>query len=68
MNKFETLAVNKISNERKLKILEYLNKIEVFNSFLSDRLKTSKRFGVEGCDTIISGLSKQSNERRCACR
>jgi len=38
--------------------LEELAKVESFNSFLNDKLKTSKRFGVEGLDSMISGLSK----------
>lgn len=32
-------------------------RVESFNSFLNDKLKTSKRFGVEGLDSMISGLS-----------
>jgi 2-oxoglutarate dehydrogenase complex dehydrogenase (E1) component-like enzyme len=37
--------------------LEELAKVESFNSFLNDKLKTSKRFGVEGLDSMISGLN-----------
>lgn len=59
MNKFEDLAVKtlNIPNDRKLKILKYLNKIEAFNAFLESKLTTSKRFGVEGTDTVISALN-----------
>lgn len=39
-------------------ILEGLTKSEAFNAFLNDKLKTSKRFGVEGLDSMISGLSR----------
>ena len=59
MKKFEQLQSENPTKERKMSIFNNLNKVEVFNSFLNDRLKTSKRFGVEGCDTLISGLSTQ---------
>ena len=59
MNKFEELVVKSLntSSERKLKILDYLNRIEAFNAFLESKLTTSKRFGVEGTDTVISALN-----------
>ena len=57
MQKCQSLVQTKATKERKLQILKNLNSVEVFNSFLSDRLKTSKRFGVEGVDTLISGLN-----------
>lgn len=57
MNEIEKIPQTKFSAEYKLKILEELAKVESFNSFLNDKLKTSKRFGVEGLDSMISGLS-----------
>lgn len=42
--------------------MKYLNKIEAFNSFLESKLTTSKRFGVEGTDTVISALNALSEE------
>lgn len=42
--------------------MEELTKAETFNSFLSDKLKTSKRFGVEGLDSMVSGLNKLVHE------
>ena len=57
MSEFEKIPQIKFSPEYKLKILEELAKVESFNSFLNDKLKTSKRFGVEGLDSMISGLS-----------
>jgi 2-oxoglutarate dehydrogenase E1 component len=59
MHEFEKLENLKQSKEEKIKILEELTKVEAFNSFLSDKLKTSKRFGVEGMDSMISGLSNK---------
>lgn len=57
MSEIEKIPQIKFSPEYKLKILEELAKVESFNSFLNDKLKTSKRFGVEGLDSMISGLS-----------
>lgn len=57
MHEFEKISTDQTSKEEKISILEELNKSETFNSFLSDKLKTSKRFGVEGLDSMISGLS-----------
>jgi 2-oxoglutarate dehydrogenase E1 component len=39
-----------------LKTLERLCKNEAFNIFLKNKFSTSKRFGIEGCDSFISGL------------
>ncbi len=57
MNEIEQIPGVKFTKEYKVKILEELAKVESFNSFLNDKLKTSKRFGVEGLDSMISGLS-----------
>lgn len=58
MSEIEKIPQTKFSTEYKVRILEELAKVESFNSFLNDKLKTSKRFGVEGLDSMISGLSK----------
>lgn len=58
MNEIEKIPQIHFTKEYRLKILEELAKVESFNSFLNDKLKTSKRFGVEGLDSMISGLSK----------
>ena len=57
MHEFEGLTQIPVSNEQKIDTLKELTKAETFNSFLNDKLKTSKRFGVEGLDSMISGLS-----------
>lgn len=57
MREFEALSLKKASKEEKLKILSELANVEAFNSFLNDKLKTSKRFGVEGLCSMIAGLS-----------
>ena len=64
MSEIEKIPETKFSPEYKLKILEELAKVESFNSFLNDKLKTSKRFGVEGLDSMISGLSKYLSKKR----
>lgn len=57
MKKMEILSLKKFSKEEKEKILRELTNVETFNHFLNDKLKTSKRFGVEGLCSMISGLS-----------
>jgi 2-oxoglutarate dehydrogenase complex dehydrogenase (E1) component-like enzyme len=37
-------------------ILKYRN--DSFNNYCNIKFPTTKRFGVEGCDTLISGLGK----------
>lgn len=46
MSEIEKIPETKFSPDYKLKVLEELAKVESFNSFLNDKLKTSKRFGV----------------------
>ena len=58
MKNFEELAFEVTPKEEKMKVLEELAKSQCFNSFLNEKLKTFKRFGVEGLDSMISGLSK----------
>lgn len=41
-----------------MKVLEELTKNEGFSHFLNDKMKTSKRFGVEGLCSMISGLNQ----------
>ena len=42
--------------------LQRLCKAEMFNEFLKTRFTTSKRFGLEGNDTLISGLGALVDE------
>lgn len=58
MKKIEDLSVKKFSRAEKLKVLDELTKVEGFSYFLNEKMKTSKRFGVEGLCSMISGLSK----------
>jgi 2-oxoglutarate dehydrogenase E1 component len=63
MKEFEQLATETTPKEEKITILKELTKSETFNVFLNDKLKTSKRFGVEGLDSMISGLSTSSSSQ-----
>ena len=58
MAKMEQLSLKTFSKEEKEKILKELTNVEAFNAFLNDKLKTSKRFGVEGICSMIAGISK----------
>lgn len=62
MREFERIADEEVPRERKLKILEELTKSETFNQFLVSKFTTTKRFGVEGLDTVISGLNAMVEE------
>lgn len=54
--RIEELPFKKIDNEKKLKIFSRLCKNECFTNFVKNKFATSKRFGVEGLDSMISGL------------
>jgi len=56
LDQIESDAFRQTSKERKLQILHNLCENEQFNLFLKTKFPTSKRFGIEGCDTTISGL------------
>ena len=56
LNKIENDTFLQTSNDKKLKIFERLCENESFNLFLKSKFPTAKRFGIEGCDTLISGL------------
>ncbi|CAD8094539.1 unnamed protein product [Paramecium sonneborni] len=44
------------SKEQKLKTFQRLGQEHAFSTFLQKKFNTSKRFGIEGCDSMISGL------------
>ncbi|KYQ94461.1 2-oxoglutarate dehydrogenase [Tieghemostelium lacteum] len=54
--KFETPEAHQISKEEKIKILERLSWAEQFEGFLQLKYKTKKRFGVDGCESLIPGM------------
>lgn len=58
MKKLEHLSIKKFTKDEKVKVLEELTKNEGFSHFLNDKMKTSKRFGVEGLCSMISGLNQ----------
>ena len=35
---------------------------EAFNIFCKDKFSTTKRFGIEGCDSFVSGLGAVAEE------
>ncbi|CAD8143405.1 unnamed protein product [Paramecium octaurelia] len=53
IEKFEEFLPSK---EQKLKTFERLGQEHAFSTFLQRKFNTSKRFGIEGCDSMISGL------------
>ena len=46
----------KYTRERKLQILDRLAWSEMFESFLANKFAAAKRFGLEGCETLIPGM------------
>ncbi|EAR96872.1 oxoglutarate dehydrogenase (succinyl-transferring), E1 component (macronuclear) [Tetrahymena thermophila SB210] len=54
--RIEDIGLKPQNNVDRKKTLERLLRNEQFNLFLKNRFSTSKRFGIEGCDSFISGL------------
>lgn len=46
----------KYTPERKFQILDRLAWSEMFESFLANKYAAAKRFGLEGCETLIPGM------------
>ena len=47
-----------LAKSEKLTLFDRLCKNESFNQFVQNKFSTIKRFGIEGCDSFISGLGK----------
>lgn len=58
----ETASFHSKTPEEKLRIFETLAQNEHFSLFLKNTFSTSKRFGIEGSDTFISGLQALVDE------
>lgn len=56
--RIETKNLFEMTKGEKLILLDRLCKNESFNIFVKNKFTTVKRFGIEGCDTFISGMSK----------
>lgn len=54
--RIEEIGLHPQSIGDRRKTFERLCRNEQFNIFLKNRFSTSKRFGIEGCDSFISGL------------
>ena len=54
--RIESFNSKKVNKTEKFKIWERLCRDETFNNYLKLKFNTSKRFGIEGCDSLISGL------------
>lgn len=52
----ETLEPPRFSPDRKRHILDRLAWSEMFESFLAAKYAAAKRFGLEGCETLIPGM------------
>jgi len=55
-DRIEELPFLQVDKEKKQKILSRLCKNECFTNFLKNKFSTSKRFGIEGLDSMVSGL------------
>ena len=56
--RIEDQQLFELSKGEKLVLFDRLCKNESFNLFVKNKFTTVKRFGIEGCDTFISGLGK----------
>ncbi|GMH36333.1 hypothetical protein BSKO_04201 [Bryopsis sp. KO-2023] len=54
--RIETQEKEPFSKARKLHIMDRLAWSELFESFLANKFTAAKRFGLEGCETLIPGL------------
>lgn len=55
-DKIETLVEEPFTKERKLHTLDRLAWSEMFETFLANKFTAAKRFGLEGCETLIPGV------------
>lgn len=53
---FEGIQFKAMSREEKLKIYDRLNWTHEWGEYLTEKFKTMKRFGIEGCESFIPGL------------
>lgn len=53
----DRIAHFKPSKDTRIQTWIRLARVELFNDFLKNRFTTSKRFGVEGTDTMVVGLA-----------
>ncbi len=54
--RIETPAVEEFSQEKKLNVLDRLTWSERFESFLNNKFSAAKRFGLEGCESLVPGM------------
>lgn len=54
--RIETAEPPLYSTEKKLNILDRLTWSEMFESFLANKYTAAKRFGLEGCESLIPGM------------
>lgn len=58
-NKFENIWANyKTNKEETLKTYKNVAKAVMFETFLKEKFTTTKRFGLEGLETVITGLER----------
>jgi len=55
-SKIETAEPFKFSVDKKLNVLDRLTWSERFESFLNNKYSAAKRFGLEGCESLIPGM------------
>lgn len=55
-DKFEGLQFEKVPNSKRIQNLDRLMWADQFGQFISNKFNTSKRFGLEGCESFIPGL------------
>lgn len=62
--RIEKLGSDNMTKTREQKLLTFRRLCEnhTFNTFLQSKYSATKRFGVEGCDTLISGLKTLVDE------
>lgn len=54
--KIETANLQTFSTEKQLHTYDRLAWSEIFESFLANKYAAAKRFGLEGCETLVPGM------------
>lgn len=55
-DRFEGLQYETVPNDKRILNLDRLMWADEFGSFIANKFNTSKRFGLEGCESFIPGL------------
>jgi hypothetical protein len=65
-DRIETAEPVRYDQQKRLHILDRLAWSDMFETFLANKYTAAKRFGLEGCETLVPGAGRAAMWRRCA--